>query len=65
MVCLRRTGGERRRPATEALLINTIMTAKFCTIRGQGHLHERLNLTQEQFVLRFGFSVAMPRYWER
>jgi DNA-binding transcriptional regulator YiaG len=41
------------------------MTAKLCTIRGQGHLHERLNLTQEQFALRFGFSVAMPRYWER
>ncbi len=28
-------------------------------------LRERLNLTQEQFAARFGFSVATLRHWER
>lgn len=29
------------------------------------NLRERLNLTQEQFAARFGFSVATLRHWER
>ena len=28
-------------------------------------LRGRLNLTQEQFAARFGFSVATLRHWER
>lgn len=28
-------------------------------------LRQRLNLTQEQFAARFGFSVATLRHWER
>lgn len=29
------------------------------------NLRARLNLTQEQFAARFGFSVATLRHWER
>lgn len=28
-------------------------------------LRKRMNLTQEQFAARFGFSVATLRHWER
>ena len=28
-------------------------------------LRERLNMTQEQFAARFGFSVTTLRHWER
>ena len=28
-------------------------------------LRHRLNMTQEQFAARFGFSVATLRHWER
>ena len=30
-----------------------------------GGLRKRLDLTQEQFAARFGFSVATLRHWER
>jgi putative transcriptional regulator len=28
-------------------------------------LRQRLNMTQEQFAARFGFSIATLRHWER
>lgn len=28
-------------------------------------LRQRMNMTQEQFAARFGFSVATLRHWER
>ena len=40
------------------------MTAKICTIRGQGHLRESLNLNQDQFAASFSFSDATLCHWE-